>query len=182
MVRTQARSAHVLLLVIVAILVAAAPHASAQFGNGGGSTSSGTSTIGNASGSYYDYSFGSSVPMEINIWGFVRSPGKYRVPVSTKLIQLISFAGGPADRARLSDIRILHDVTVDSTIKEPVVIINLAEYQETADPSLNPILTPNDTIIVPGDALNVFAQVLGIVRDVALVLGTLIALYVSIKR
>lgn len=184
-----------LALVVTIALLLGGSGASAQFndgggggGNGGGGStpnvpnSAGGTARGNVNGSYYDYTTGSTLPIDINVWGFVASPGKYRVPSSTKLIQMISFAGGPTDRARLSDIRILHDLTIDSTIVEPVVILNLEEYQKSGDPSLNPILYPNDTIIVPGDALNVFREVLGIIRDVALVLGTLIALFVTIKR
>lgn len=184
MVHIQARRAHRFSGIVLAVLalLCAATSAQAQFDGASGSGGSGGVAHGSLNGSYYDYSFGSSVPIDINIWGFVSSPGKYRVPISTKLIQLVSYAGGPTDRARLSDIRILHDLTVDSTLKEPVVVVNLAEFQETGDPSLNPILYPNDTIIVPGDALNVFRDVLGIVRDVALVLGTLVALFLSLKR
>src|SRR4051794_17198385 len=84
-------------------------------GGGGVPTTTGTSSSGgNPNGSFYDYSSG-SLNMEVNIWGFVGSPGKYKVPASTRLIQLISLSGGPSDRARLSDIRILHDLTVDTT-------------------------------------------------------------------
>jgi protein involved in polysaccharide export with SLBB domain len=37
--------------------------------------------------------------MQVNIWGFVKNPGRYEVPSSTDLIQLISFAGGPVQYA-----------------------------------------------------------------------------------
>jgi hypothetical protein len=157
--------------------------ASAQPNGGGGvPTTTGTSSSGgNPNGSYYDYSSG-SLNMEVNIWGFVGAPGKYKVPASTRLIQLISLSGGPTDRARLSDIRILHDLTVDSTVTDPVVIFNLEEYQKTGDPSLNPMLYPNDTIIISGDALNVFREILQIIGNVSVFLGFILTLYSVISK
>lgn len=38
-------------------------------------------------------------------WGFVQKPGRYEVPSSTDLIQLISFAGGPVQYAKLDNAR-----------------------------------------------------------------------------
>lgn len=172
-------------IVIGLIAVTSSQHALAQFdnggGGGGGSTSSGGSTTGSG-GSYYNYSEEGGYSIDVNLWGFVGSPGRYKVPSSITLIQLISLAGGPSDRARLSDVRILHDLTVDSTIVEPINVFNLEEYQQTADSSLNPMLIDGDTVIVPGDALNVFREILGIFRDIALVVGTLIGLILAFKN
>src|SRR5256885_2034690 len=95
--RTIIRSLGVLLGLLMAIVTAGAQPS----GGGGVPTTTGTSSSGgNPNGSFYDYSSG-SLNMEVNIWGFVGSPGKYKVPASTRLIQLISLSGGPTDRARL---------------------------------------------------------------------------------
>jgi protein involved in polysaccharide export with SLBB domain len=161
------------------LLLVATVAAPAQFG--GGTSSSGGSSSG-SNGGYYNYSEAEGYTISVNLWGFVNAPGKYRVPSSTTLIQLISMAGGPNDRARLSDISILHDVTIDSTIVEPVNVFNLEEYQRTADSSLNPILIDNDTVIVPGDALNVFREILAVFRDIALVVGTVLGLVLAFKK
>jgi hypothetical protein len=161
------------------LLLVATVAVPAQFG--GGTSSSGGSSSG-SNGGYYNYSEAEGYTISVNLWGFVNAPGKYRVPSSTTLIQLISMAGGPNDRARLSDIRILHDVTIDSTIVEPVNVFNLEEYQRTADSSLNPILIDNDTVIVPGDALNVFREILAVFRDIALVVGTVLGLVLAFKK
>ena len=40
----------------------------------------------------------------VNIWGFVRLPGQYFVPNNTDLISLLSFAGGPTEDAKISNI------------------------------------------------------------------------------
>jgi hypothetical protein len=163
-------------------LLAAATAVAQPNGGGGVPTTTGSVSSGaNPNGSFYDYSAG-SLNIEVNVWGFVGAPGKYRVPSAIKLIQLISLAGGPNPRARLSDIRILHDLTVDSTVTDPVVVFNLDEYQKTGDPNLNPILYPNDTIIVPGDALNVFREILTIIADISTFLAFILSLYAVISR
>lgn len=167
------------LLSALLFAIALSSGASAQFDdNGGGSTNPGG---GNPGGAYYVYGTGEGYRIDVNVWGFVNNPGKYNVPSKTNLMQIISFAGGPTDRARLEDIRIVHDKTIDSSIVEAIEIYNIDEYVRTGDTLLNPVLYPNDTVIVPGDALNVFREVLGIVRDVALVLGTLIALFIAVS-
>lgn len=144
--------------------------------------SAGTAAAGNPNGSFYDYSTPGEFPIEINIWGAVLRPGKYRVPQSTKLIQLISLAGGPTERARLEEIRVLHDLTVDSTIKDPVTIFNFEEYQRTGDVRLNPLLYANDTVILPNNSFSTFMEILGVVRDIATVVSSIIGLYVLFRN
>ena len=139
-------------------------------------TSNGSPPSGNTgSGAFYDYGAG-GYTIDVNIWGFVNRPGKYRVPSSTLLIQLISYAGGPTERARLEDIRILHDITTDSTIKEPVVIYNIDEYKKTGNPKLNPLLYYADTIIVQGDAINLLEKTLQIAGSIATTILAVLAL------
>ncbi|HEX2983063.1 MAG TPA: SLBB domain-containing protein, partial [Ignavibacteriales bacterium] len=43
---------------------------------------------------------------KVNLWGYVNNPGRYEVPASTNLIQLVTYAGGPKEYASMSDIRI----------------------------------------------------------------------------
>jgi hypothetical protein len=83
----------------------------------------------------------------INIWGFVERPGQYMVPNNTDLISLLSFAGGPTESGKISNIKI-----VRSNQKEGnhVIDVNVKKYLETADARLIPVLKPEDTIIVKG--------------------------------
>jgi len=48
------------------------------------------------------------VLMSIHVWGEVRSPGTYLVPVEADLIAGISAAGGPTSTAKLDDVRIVY--------------------------------------------------------------------------
>ena len=171
------------LLVLLLGLCAAVLPLSAQPGSGGSQTTSGSTTSGNATGSYYDYSHSGEIPIDVNIWGFVRSPGKYRVSSSITLIDLISLAGGPIERAKLSEVRVVHDVNVDSSLAgQPVSTFDIEEYQRTGNPKANAVLYPYDTVIIPGDTLNTFNEILSIVSNVAIVAVSVIGLVVALKR
>lgn len=65
-------------------------------------------------GGYYDYSQTNTLNIEVNIWGFVKYPGKYLIPSNSTVMDFMSYAGGPTDAANLYDIRI-YRVMVDST-------------------------------------------------------------------
>lgn len=65
-------------------------------------------------GGLYDYSDPESINMLVSVWGFVKYPGKYKVPIHTTVTDLLSFAGGPTDDSELEDLR-LYRVMEDST-------------------------------------------------------------------
>ncbi|MBM4162658.1 MAG: hypothetical protein FJ217_16365 [Ignavibacteria bacterium] len=54
---------------------------------------------------------------QVNIWGFVQKPGRYEVPSSTDLIQLISYAGGPVQYAKLDEVKLTRWILYDTTGK-----------------------------------------------------------------
>ncbi len=83
----------------------------------------------------------------VNIWGFVEKPGQYMVPNNTDLISLLSFAGGPKEGAKISNIQIIRS---DSKLGNTVFKINVKRYLETADQRLVPVLKPGDTVLVKG--------------------------------
>jgi len=80
------------------------------------------------------------VLMSIHVWGEVRSPGTYLVPVEADLIVAISAAGGPTSQAKLSDVRIVYE---DSEIR-----YNLDRFLD-ADGGPVPHLDPGATIHIP---------------------------------
>ena len=85
--------------------------------------------------------------IRVNIWGFVRMPGQYLVPNQTDLVSLISYAGGPLEDAQLKKVRLIRTALGDST--EKIMIMNLKNFMEKGDVGADPMLLPNDTIIVP---------------------------------
>lgn len=171
-----------LLLMMVVMVLAWTVPAGAQPSGGGSPTSTGSITTGNGGGSFYDYTSSGDVPMDISIWGFVQAPGRYRVPSYTKLLDLISLAGGPTERARLDEVKVVHDMTIDSLITQPTSLFNLEEYQVTANPQFNPVLSPNDVIIIPGDAINQLNQILTVISDVAVVIISVVGLIFAFSR
>jgi hypothetical protein len=171
-------------LIIISILwLACAYVLRAQGGDEGGlPTSSGGTTTGTLRGSTLENGKSGEFMIEVNVWGYVRSPGKYSVPISARLIDVISLAGGPTERAELEHVKVVHDQNVDSTIKQLVRVIDLENYKQTGNPEDNPVLYPNDTIIIPGDNLNTFNQVVSIVSNVAVVTLSVIGLIFAFKK
>ncbi|MFI5201358.1 MAG: polysaccharide biosynthesis/export family protein [Candidatus Kapaibacterium sp.] len=165
------------LIVSIAMLLAVAGsrEALAQHGAGGVSqTGSGASQPLNPSTPnmpIYNVMRGGEIQIDVNLWGFVGSPGHYRVPSSTSLVELLSFAGGPTAQARLVDIRIVH---ADTAAQKRVEMYNLESYRDNGDLSQNPLLEPGDTIIVSGRALDVFFQAIGIITNVMVIITALI--------
>ncbi|HEY3875655.1 MAG TPA: SLBB domain-containing protein [Candidatus Kapabacteria bacterium] len=120
----------------------------------------------------YNVMRGGEIQIDINLWGFVGSPGHYRVPGSTSLVELLSFAGGPTSQARLVDIKIVH---ADTTAIKRVQMYNLEAYRDDGDLSQNPLLEPGDTIIVSGRALDVFFEAIGIITNIMVIITALIS-------
>jgi hypothetical protein len=153
----------------------------AQDGGTFGGTSSQRTTSGGG-GSYYEYNLGGGLKIPVNLWGFVRNPGRYVVPSSTTLVQILSFGGGPTEQARMTDIKIIRDISVDSTIVEKVLVMNLELFQKNGDENQNPVLYPGDTIVVPGNALSAFQLYFGILRDVLLVVTSVLTIAIVFRN
>jgi len=83
----------------------------------------------------------------VNVWGFVQKPGQYMVPSNTDLVSLLSYAGGPAEDANISNIRIIRN---DPRRGNDVWKVNVKRFIETGDERLIPSLKPGDTILVKG--------------------------------
>ena len=103
--------------------------------------------------------------MMVNVWGRVEKPGQYFVPSDTDLITLISVAGGPADKSRLDNVRLVRAGTQGSEVIE----VNIKKFLKTGDRSLIPELKPEDTIIVSGSAFFLFTTIVSVVAQLAIV-------------
>ncbi len=85
--------------------------------------------------------------MTVKVWGEVQKPGLYDVPIGTDLVELISSAGGPTSRAKLSKVKIIREATNGS--KSTVSIINIKEYLDTGNAENIVEIKSNDTVVVP---------------------------------
>lgn len=103
--------------------------------------------------------------IKVNVWGRVRQPGQYFVPSNTDLITLISVAGGPAEKSRLDNVRIVRNTASGSEI----IIVNIKKYIKTGDQRLIPLLEPEDTVIMSGSIWYVLSNVVTVVAQLAVV-------------
>ena len=153
------------------IILIAASSASAQ-----GLFSQPNAPIGSSAPSYYYLGGKEGLTISVNLWGFVKNPGRYEVPSSTDLVQLISLGGGPLEHAQLDGVKIVRQIMQqDSTYKTEVIPADLDYFQKTGEKT--PLLLPGDTIIVPGSTFSAIQQILSLFRDAGLILsgvGTLI--------
>ena len=101
-------------------------------------------------GAFYDYSDPTSLNIKVAIWGFVKYPGKYIIPVESNVYDLLSYAGGPTDDAHLDDLRIFRTLgdSSQSMIKFDYNDLlwdeNLKEFKGA------PGLDAGDILLVPG--------------------------------
>jgi hypothetical protein len=117
-------------------------------------------------GSKYYLNEANELLIRVNIWGRVQRPGQFYVPAETDLISALSIAGGPAQRARLSDVSLVREA-VES--EREVMAVNVRKYLKTGDPRLIPDLKPEDTIVVHGSAWQLVADVASVVGQLAIV-------------
>lgn len=85
--------------------------------------------------------------MTVKVWGEVKQPGIYEVPVGIDLVELLSSAGGPTTKAKISKIKIIHAEGKEGN--DLVISVNVKEFLNTGNSELIPEIKPNDTIVVP---------------------------------
>ena len=99
----------------------------------------------------YDLSDPQGVNIEVNIWGFVKLPGRYIVPVKTTFMDLMSFTGGPLETSNLKDIRIIRN-PVNSSEKPKIIKLDyndlLWEDKISGVSKLNPVLQSGDVVLI----------------------------------
>ena len=117
------------------------------------------------SGAQYFIGDENQLLMKINVWGRVEKPGQYYVPSDTDLITLISVAGGPADKSRLDNVRVVRAVSSGSE----VIHVDIKKYLKTGDRNLIPDLMPEDTVLVSGSMWYLLSSVIQVVAQLAIV-------------
>lgn len=116
--------------------------------------------------------------IRVNVWGKVSRPGQYYVPAATDLITLISAAGGPETRSRLTDVRVIR---TGAQSENEVIIVNVKKFLKTGDKRLIPDLKPEDTIVVHGSVWQFVGDVTQIVGSLASVAIVYFYLFVRQK-
>lgn len=134
-------------------------------------------------GGFYDYSDPTSVNMKVAVWGFMRYPGRYVVPVNTTVSDLLSYAGGPTDDANLEDIR-LYRVMEDSTQIMIKIDYNDLFWEDRLESRKKyvPNLKGGDILLVPGAPRLYFKDWFSITLSVVSTLISLSILIINIVR
>ena len=101
-------------------------------------------------GAYYDYSQPDQVNIDVSLWGGVQFAGRYTVPITTTVLDLLSLAGGPQEKSLLEDIRIYRK-DADSSHLMIKFSYNDLMWEENLRFSENtiPDLKAGDVIIIP---------------------------------
>lgn len=133
-------------------------------------TNLGVSKSGASSAAYYFISKPGEITMSINLWGYVRNPGRYEVPISTDLVQLVSYAGGPLAEADLGSVKISRVVRRDDGIRTVEFVVNLRHLDKLDDKARG--LEPGDTIFVDSPSF-VWRDVFNILTTVAIILASI---------
>lgn len=134
-------------------------------------------------GGFFDYSDPESINMRVSVWGFVRYPGRYLVPIYTTVTDLLSYAGGPYDNSNIDDLR-LYRVMEDSTqhmIKFNFNDLLWAESIEATNRRV-PKLQAGDLLVVPGEPRLYFQNWFRVGLAVFSSLVSLALLIISIDR
>ena len=82
----------------------------------------------------------------VNVIGLVLRPASYFLSENKRLADAILAAGGSAENANLSKVRILRMLPDGGAVNMEV---NFKRFLETGDPRYNPIILPNDTVSIP---------------------------------
>jgi polysaccharide export outer membrane protein len=128
------------------------------------------------------YILGESTRLEIlvHIMGEVASPGEYRVPDNTNVLELISKAGGPTQFARLNSVAVKRGAASSEKLSEnqgEVVWVNINDYLTKENARPVPVLQPGDVVTVRSNSWSTWKTVFGMARDVSVVVSMYILYY-----
>jgi hypothetical protein len=117
--------------------------------------------------SYFYVSKPGELTMQVNVWGYVHNPGRYEVPTSTDLIQLLSFAGGPIQDAKLDEVKVTRFLKRDTGISRGEFFVNLEDLSRVDQAKL--VLYPGDTIFMDHTAWVSLRDVFTVIATLAVV-------------
>lgn len=133
-------------------------------------------------GGYFDYSDPSGINIKVQLWGYVKYPGYYIVPINSTISELFSYAGGPLVDAKLDDVRIL------KTLEDSTIIMNKLNYndlmwEETLSRPIDfPRLNAGDIVVVPGEPRYFIRQDISFFLSILTAVISSAALIISITR
>jgi len=144
----------------------------------------------NQQGGYYNYGDKDKVNIEVNIWGFVRYPGKYLIPKGSTVMDLISYSGGPVTESKLEDIRLFRPKNDSLNIRDQLINFDYndllwegpARERRNFKNKNNVSLEPGDILIFPGEPRYFTRDNVNFILSISAVLVSIGILVVSIIK
>ncbi len=118
--------------------------------------------------------------MQVNLWGFVKNPGRYEVPSSTDLIQLLSYAGGPVQYAKLDKVQLMRLEGSDSLARRTLILIDL-EKLDRVEPTLL-ALRPGDTVFIDHTSWLTLRDIFSVVTTAAVITSAIAQIMFAARR
>ena len=137
-------------------------------------------TRGGQAGGLFDYSNPSTINIKVQLWGYVRYPGYYIVPIGMSINELISFAGGPTEDASLDDIRV---TKIKEGVQTKIIKYNYNDmmWEEDLHSQINYVrLEAGDIVVIPGEPRHFVRDDISFYLGIGTTLASLTALILSI--
>ncbi|MBS1517224.1 MAG: SLBB domain-containing protein [Bacteroidetes bacterium] len=150
-------------------------------------TKVGNDAFSTQQGGYYNYGDKDKVNIEVNVWGYVRYPGKYLIPQGSTITDLISYSGGPLTDSKLEDIRLYRPKNDSMRISnDQLITLNyndlVWEERVQMKNKLNTQLIPGDILILTGEPRYFSRDNVNLILAISSVLISLGILVISIVR
>lgn len=128
----------------------------------------------------FDYSDPTGINIKVQVWGYVKFPGYYIIPARSNVNDLMSLAGGPAENARLEDIRIVRTGIDSTTIMYKFNYNDLVWEENLKGPVKFSRLLAGDMLIIPGEPRYFVREDITFYLSLITTLASLTALILSI--
>jgi len=130
----------------------------------------------------YDYSDPNGINIKVAVWGYVKFPGKYVIPIRSDIKDLISYSGGVSDNSYLDDLRIYR---VDKDSAQQMLKFNYEDlwWNEDLKSELKlQKLQPGDVLVVPGRPKLYFENYLSLILGVVTTIVSVATLIITINK
>lgn len=146
----------------------------------------GVEQLVNQNGAYFNFGDRNKVNIEVNIWGYVKYPGKYLVPKGTTVLDLLSYSGGPVVDAKITDVKLYtpknDSLSIRSDKIENLNYNDLWETDNSATERKNIVLSAGDILIIPGTPKLFFKDNLSIVLSISSTVISIAILLITVLK
>ncbi len=150
----------------------------------------GNDQINTQQGGFYNYGDKDKVNIEVNIWGYVKYPGKYLIPKGSTVMDLISYSGGPITESKLEDIRLFRPRNDSLKTKDKLINLDYNDLlwdapvadREKFKNKINLTLMPGDVLIFTGEPRYFTRDNISFILSISAVLISIGILVVSITK